>query len=310
MERIMHLERARLRAKESGFTLVELAIVLVIIGLIIGGVLVGQDLIKAAEIRATISQIEGYNSAVNTFRGKYQGLPGDIRNIDRFFDTTTWAGMENGDGDRSIEMCASGDQADGLCAAADLVAITGAAAPQHNGEALQFWHHLSAAELIPGYYNGCAYGGTCNTTVPATEDGVLGLSFPRSKLDRNGIGVFADGGGNFYQIGAAETGGDAAYAVRPSLTPAEAFDLDSKVDDGRPGTGSVVLRTAYGALATNDGQVNDDLQAIDFEFSTGTTSACIDTAIAGAAPTTAEIRSAEYALLNPEVVCSIRFKMN
>ncbi len=47
-----------------GFTLIELSIVLVIIGLIIGGVLVGKDLIKAAEIRATISQINKYNHAV------------------------------------------------------------------------------------------------------------------------------------------------------------------------------------------------------------------------------------------------------
>ena len=61
-----------------GFTLVELSIVLVIIGLIIGGVLVGRDLITAATVRAQIAQIEKYQTAVNTFRGKYGYLPGDI----------------------------------------------------------------------------------------------------------------------------------------------------------------------------------------------------------------------------------------
>src|SRR5450432_676842 len=66
------------RAAESGFTLIELSIVLVIIGLIIGGVLVGQDLIKAAAIRATIQQIEGYNTSVHTFQTKYNAIPGDI----------------------------------------------------------------------------------------------------------------------------------------------------------------------------------------------------------------------------------------
>lgn len=55
-----------------------MSIVLVIIGLIVGGVLVGQDLIRAAGVRATISQIEKYNTAVNTFRGKYGALPGDL----------------------------------------------------------------------------------------------------------------------------------------------------------------------------------------------------------------------------------------
>src|ERR1700691_433072 len=65
-------------ASQSGFTLIELSIVLVIIGLIVGGVLVGQDLIRAAEVRAQISQIEKYNTAVNTFRDKYNALPGDL----------------------------------------------------------------------------------------------------------------------------------------------------------------------------------------------------------------------------------------
>jgi prepilin-type N-terminal cleavage/methylation domain-containing protein len=67
--------------QQAGFTLIELSIVLVIIGLIVGGVLVGQDLIKAAEIRATISQYEKYNAAMNTFRTKYNGMPGDLSAI-------------------------------------------------------------------------------------------------------------------------------------------------------------------------------------------------------------------------------------
>ena len=62
----------------EGFTLVELSIVLVIIGLIVGGVLVGQDLIAAARIRSQLSQIDKYNIAVNTFRLKYNVLPGDM----------------------------------------------------------------------------------------------------------------------------------------------------------------------------------------------------------------------------------------
>ncbi len=48
--------------QQSGFTLIELSIVLVLIGLIVGGVLVGQDLIRAAKLRAQIGQIEKFNS--------------------------------------------------------------------------------------------------------------------------------------------------------------------------------------------------------------------------------------------------------
>jgi type II secretory pathway pseudopilin PulG len=64
--------------QSGGFTLIELSIMLVIIGLIIGGVLVGQSLISAATVRAQITQIEKYNTAANTFYGKYGYLPGDI----------------------------------------------------------------------------------------------------------------------------------------------------------------------------------------------------------------------------------------
>lgn len=63
-----------------GFTLIEMSIVLVIIGLIIGGILTGQDLINAASIRAQTSQIEKYQTAVHTFQNKYGYLPGDIPN--------------------------------------------------------------------------------------------------------------------------------------------------------------------------------------------------------------------------------------
>lgn len=57
------------------FTLFELSIALVIIGLIVCGVLVGQGLIRAPGVRAAITQIEKYNTAVNTFVGKYGYLP-------------------------------------------------------------------------------------------------------------------------------------------------------------------------------------------------------------------------------------------
>jgi prepilin-type N-terminal cleavage/methylation domain-containing protein len=68
----------------SGFTLIEMAIVIVIIGLLIGGVLVGRDMISAAEVRAQVLQIEKYNTAANVFREKYACLPGDCKNATNF----------------------------------------------------------------------------------------------------------------------------------------------------------------------------------------------------------------------------------
>lgn len=72
--------------KKSGFTLIELSIVLVIIGLIVGGILIGQDLIRAAVIRGAARDIESINSAVNTFRTKYNCLPGDCPNAQQLFN--------------------------------------------------------------------------------------------------------------------------------------------------------------------------------------------------------------------------------
>ena len=68
------------RYKNSAFTLIELSIVLVIIGLIIGGVLVGRDLIEFAKVRAQITQLSDIETQINTFKVKYNCLPGDCTN--------------------------------------------------------------------------------------------------------------------------------------------------------------------------------------------------------------------------------------
>jgi len=86
----------------SGFTLIELSIVLVIIGLIIGGILVGRDLVHAAEIRAVAKDLQSYETAYNTFRLKYNCLPGDCPNATDLFGAQKGQ-MTNGDGDGKIE---------------------------------------------------------------------------------------------------------------------------------------------------------------------------------------------------------------
>ena len=65
---------------QKGFTLVELAIVMIIIGLLISGILKGQELVESARVAATVTQIKGIDAAISTFRDKYQALPGDIAN--------------------------------------------------------------------------------------------------------------------------------------------------------------------------------------------------------------------------------------
>ncbi len=218
---------------KKGFTLIELSIVLVIIGLIIGGILVGQDLISAAEIRATIQQYEKMNSAVNTFRGKYGGIPGDIlaqtaSNFGLFTFTSPAAGLGNGDG-----------QIDGGSANA-LVAI---------GETVAFWRHLSDADLIEGSFMSATVAGTCDYITPAT--GVIGLAatastlptmFPLTKIKGNYITVHHNSGLNYYQISyitAVSLAG--AYTHGANLSPRQALAMDEKLDDGKPASGVVIF---------------------------------------------------------------------
>ena len=100
----------------SGFTLIELSIVLVIIGLLVGGVLVGKDLIEAASLRKQGSQIQEIVASVNTFRLKYNCVPGDCQFAQQLFGTAagcpidinsysvTNSGTCNGNGDGSVGM--------------------------------------------------------------------------------------------------------------------------------------------------------------------------------------------------------------
>ena len=68
------------RQREAGFTLVELAVVMIIIGLLIGGILKGQELIANAQITGTASSVKGIDAATTTFRDTYAAMPGDLTN--------------------------------------------------------------------------------------------------------------------------------------------------------------------------------------------------------------------------------------
>ncbi len=73
---------------KSAFSLVELSIVLVIIGLIVGGVTVGQDMIENAKMKATIKKINEYSVAITTFKDKYFYYPGDLVNAWDYWQNT------------------------------------------------------------------------------------------------------------------------------------------------------------------------------------------------------------------------------
>lgn len=78
-----------MKAKQSGFTLVEIAIVLVIIGLLLGGILKGQEMITQAKIKNVVNDFNGILAAVNSYQDRYRALPGDDLNAGTRWSTTT-----------------------------------------------------------------------------------------------------------------------------------------------------------------------------------------------------------------------------
>ena len=109
--------------KQQGFTLVEIALVLVVIGLILGGLLKGQALIDNARARSMATQIDNVSAAWYGFIDRYRALPGDFEAA----DTRIAAGMGTGDGNGRINTKA---------------------------EAAQVWQHLSTAGFVAGNYDG------------------------------------------------------------------------------------------------------------------------------------------------------------
>lgn len=204
---------ASMRRSEQGFTLVELAIVMVIIGLLIGGILKGQELIANAKISGTVTQLKGLDAALNTFKDKYASDAGLMRDAQTRLPNCTGAPCQN-------------------IAAIGYGAL--AAAPVAIGEAkTQLFIHLSAADLIAGI----------DATGPAPVN--FGRAFPQVKAG-GGMWVGTAAGAADGVAGATlDTGriyafmtGDIANAAGV-LGGTTAAQIDRKLDDGQPRTGSV-----------------------------------------------------------------------
>jgi prepilin-type N-terminal cleavage/methylation domain-containing protein len=235
----------------GGFTLIEMSIVLVIIGLIVGGVLVGQDLIRAAYVRAQISQIEKFNTAVNTFYGKYQALPGDINASTAAAFGFAARGTAEGQGDGNGIIEGSSTTGGTACVAGYYGACP------YDGETGMFWVDLSssvAGGLIEGGFSTASI-----TSVPETVSGTsIAQYFPEAKIGGgNYVYVYSGGppfsggplgaiygdlhqnGVNYFGLSANVSWGNTSFNSSPGLTVAQAYRIDSKIDDGLPMAGRV-----------------------------------------------------------------------
>jgi prepilin-type N-terminal cleavage/methylation domain-containing protein len=193
------------RNNQRGFTLVEIAIVLVIIGLLLGGILKGQELINSAKVRNLVDMNSGVQAAYYGFIDRYRKIPGDLKaadsctligsNVPGCSGTT---GSVGGDGSGKIEK-------------------------NKWNEAAAFWAHLQAAGFINGTFSGTATSTTYdNKAAPANPFG--------------GFLLFSNTSSYKSSVGSAGEKGNLALGKMPAKVAAE---IDVKLDDGDAGKGIV-----------------------------------------------------------------------
>jgi prepilin-type N-terminal cleavage/methylation domain-containing protein len=236
---------------QSGFTLVELAIVLVILGLLTAGVLVGQDMIRSAQMQSITAGLSRYETAVKQFQKQYVALPGDFAEA-----TDVWGAASGGTKDAcatasvaTAQNTCNGD-GDGL-----IDSSAGFTANWVNTERYLAWKHMANAGIIDGSFTGKTASGSNNdliapgTNIPRAEFDALGYSIRTNEAAGSDANWFA-GSFAYTTVLVLQSIGNTAI-----LTPLEAYGIDGKLDDGNPGLGRVQTHrngaTTLGTCATS-----------------------------------------------------------
>ncbi len=245
---------------KAAFSLVELSIVLVILGLLTGGILTAQNLIRAAELKSVITEKEKFQTAAMTFRDRYFYLPGDMPNATLF-----WGQATNCTGSATA-------LAAGTCNAYEANGYIGRPPNdtnwQHDREFFYAWHHLSLAGLIEGDYwglsnfPGSSMGAVSGKNVPVSKLGNAHWCFTSRSGPRWGHPddysnslTLASHPGNLANDRNCNCHNGSVPAHLPDwlqpLTPTEAWGIDKKIDDGMPNQGSVRAPDTYPGACTD-----------------------------------------------------------
>lgn len=198
---------------KQGFTLVEISIVLIIIGLLVSGVMAGKSLIYSAKLRTVVNDVGNYRTAVNAFQLKYgiDVFPGDFDSASTMID----AGALDGDGDGQIEC---------------------------NSNVLEetpiLFQHLALAGYISGQYDGDVSGCTSSDIPDIGEDYPEG-PFDNSFYSIHSVSLYNISGLNTLQFSAIGSVTGAINNYEGVVEAADAKNIDTKMDDGIANTGKV-----------------------------------------------------------------------
>lgn len=226
----------------KGFTLVEIAIVLVVIGLLIGGILAARSMIETATTNKMVSQFSAYETAIRNFKQRFNGLPGDIQNSQ--FNIAAGVG---GDGDGKVTSTNSGG---------------------NTFEQTLAWAHLQAAGLkFPdnNILTGILYArgdgvqypvGITNPKTPYGQNIGILIGYNTSVSGYNGYGYYGSEVywyKHYFQIYKESTNW-----AEQGLYAKQAGSLDAKIDDGYIDTGKVVKGAHNGCNASDNHRYDYD----------------------------------------------------
>lgn len=203
------------RNTQGGFSLVELGITVLVIGLLLGVVLKAAEVMGNARIISTINQITDINAASAVFQNKYRALPGDIINpAETIPNCTSEQCRITGNGDGFLDLSQD-----------DKESVAWSVA----NESRNYWLHLAAADMLRGVQS--AYEGTPNK---------YGVDFPQSPLGGGWqVQSFREGNARrtymtLLRMMRAPNDAQARY-----LTPAQIYQIDLKIDDGMANRGFI-----------------------------------------------------------------------
>ena len=245
------------------------------VGLLAGGILSGESLIKAAYLRAITSEENRWVIAAQSFRDKYSALPGDMNNAQSFWGASaTGCNSDapidptktcNGNGDGKVTWC------------------TGPT-PYSCKEVFWFWQQLGFSGLIEGSFTGSG-SGVVNPT-DAERTNVPGSKYGNWLWNINNANIVGGNNywitmdyGNYLYLGTANP----ASATNANVLKAEdAWNIDAKMDDGKPMTGNIVSTENYnGNRVIYEGRCSTAANSKDY--------------------------TATYVLTNPAISCAIFF---
>lgn len=199
--------------RNKGFTLIELSIVIVIIGLIVAGIVAGQSLVTQAKLRNVVSDLNKFEIAFNTFVLQYDAWPGDIDNAFDYWGSSCGNNVQancNGNNDKTIDLGG------------------GASGREDTGA----FEHFVLAGVIEGNYKWLSNAVTLKENIVPSPIVNAGYWYWHGHQGSSEISNVA------ISLGSHRTSSE--FFNGEALTSNDALSIDSKIDDGKAGLGKLI----------------------------------------------------------------------